>query len=99
MTQEKYRFDLSDGFGKEDIFAIFAGFWKFITFLLKLVLFPYFWILRMLSRSIRFVKIREPSDRLLTEDEKLFMESTPTFFILVGFFCWIIGCGSGCCSK
>lgn len=86
MTQEKHRFDLSDGFGKEDVFAIFAGIWNFIAFLLKLVLFPYVWILRMLSRSVRFAKTREGSDNLLTEDEQLFMESTPTFFILVGFF-------------
>ncbi len=90
MTQEKYRFDLSDGFGKDDIFAIFAGIWNFIAFLLKLVLFPYVWILRMLSRSVRFIKTRESSDKLLTEDEQLFMESTPTFFILVGFFVGIL---------
>ena len=86
MTQEKYRFDLSDGFGKEDIFAIFKGFWNIIAFFLKLILFPYVWILRMLSRSVRFIKSREAGNKPLTEDEQLFMESTPTFFILVGFF-------------
>jgi hypothetical protein len=90
MTQEKHQFDLSDGFGKEDIYAILAGIWNFIAFLLKLFLFPYVWILRMLSRSVRFVKTKDASDNLLTEDEQMFMESTPTFFILFGFFVGVL---------
>lgn len=86
MSEEKYRFDLSDGFGKEDIFAIFTSIWRAIAFVLKVILFPYVWILRMLSRSVRFIKSKKAGDKPLTEDEKRFMESLPTFFILVGFF-------------
>jgi hypothetical protein len=86
MTQEKYRFDLSDGFGKEDILAVFAGIWNFIAFILKLVFYPYVWILRMFGRSIRFARTKKSPEKALDADERSFIESIPGFFVLVGFF-------------
>jgi hypothetical protein len=45
LTQEtkkgKYTFDLSDGFDKGDVFAVFAGIWNFIKSILKIILWPY----------------------------------------------------------
>ncbi len=86
MTQEKYRFDLSDGFGKEDIFAIFASIWNFFAFILKLIFYPYVWILRMFGRSIRFARTKKSPEKALDADERTFIESVPGFFVLVGFF-------------
>ncbi|MCK4848209.1 MAG: hypothetical protein KAT16_04220 [Candidatus Heimdallarchaeota archaeon] len=86
MTQEKYRFDLSDGFGKEDILAVFAGIWNFITFILKLVFYPYVWIFRMFGRSLRFARTKKSPEKALDADERTFIESIPGFFVLVGFF-------------
>jgi hypothetical protein len=86
MTQEKYRFDLSDGFGKEDILAVFAGIWNFIAFILKLIFYPYVWIFRMFGRSIRFARTKKSPEKALDADERSFIESIPGFFVLVGFF-------------
>ncbi len=82
----RYTFDLSDGFGREDIFAIFAAIWNFIKFILKIIFYPYVWMFRMFGRSIRFVRTKEASEKPLNEDERYFMESIPTFFVLMGFF-------------
>ena len=82
----KYTFDLSDGFGREDFFAIFIAIWNFIKFILKVIFYPYVWILRMFGRSIRFVRTKEAANKSLNEDERRFMESIPTFFVLMGFF-------------
>lgn len=81
-----YTFDLSDGFGREDIFAIFSAIWNFIKFILKVIFFPYVWIFRMFGRSIRFVRTKEAAEKPLNEDERYFMESIPSFFVLMGFF-------------
>ncbi|MHA2053879.1 MAG: hypothetical protein ACXAB2_07245 [Candidatus Hodarchaeales archaeon] len=86
MTQEKYRFDLSDGFGKEDIYAIVASIWGFFSFLLKLVFYPYVWILRMFGRSYRFARTKKSPEKALEPDERSFVESIPGFFVLLGFF-------------
>ena len=94
MTQEtkkgKHTFDLSDGFGKEDVFAVFAGIWNFIKSILKIILWPYVWISRVLGRSIRFIRTKEASEKALNEDERIFMESIPTFFILIGLFSGVL---------
>lgn len=82
----RYSFDLSDGVGKEDIFAIFAAIWGLIATILKIILWPYVWIFRVISRSIRFIRTKESTEKPLSEDERRFMESIPTFFILIGFF-------------
>ncbi len=86
MSQEKYRFDLSDGFGKDDIFAIFGAIWRFIAFILKIIFYPYVWIFRMFGRSIRFARTKKSPEKALEPDERSFMESVPGFFVLVGFF-------------
>ena len=82
----KYTFDLSDGLQKEDFFAIFVSIWTFIKLIFKLIFYPYVWILRMFGRSIRFVRTKDASEKPLNEDERSFMESIPTFFVLLGFF-------------
>jgi hypothetical protein len=84
------KFDLSDGFGKDDISAALGGIWRFFINIFKFILYPYVWITRMLGRSIRFARAKEASMRPLNEDERIFMESIPTFFILVGVFLGIL---------
>jgi hypothetical protein len=86
MTEEKYRFDLSDGFGKEDIRAILNKIWHAIIFVLKLIFYPYVWLFRMFGRSIRFVRTKKSPEKALGADERSFIESIPGFFVLVGFF-------------
>ena len=86
MSQEKYRFDLSDGFGKDDILAIFGSIWRFIAFFLKLIFYPYVWIFRMFGRSIRFARTKKSPEKSLEADERSFIESVPGFFVLTGFF-------------
>ena len=82
----KYTFDLSDGLQREDFFAIFVSIWTSIKLIFKLIFYPYVWILRMFGRSIRFVRTKDASEKPLNEDERSFMESIPTFFVLLGFF-------------
>ncbi|MFX0125016.1 MAG: hypothetical protein ACFFAE_15395 [Candidatus Hodarchaeota archaeon] len=93
MTEEtkkgKYTFDLSDGFGKEDIRAIFGGIWGFIVGLLKIIFWPYVWISRVIGRSIRFIRVKA-TDNPLSADERAFMESIPGFFIITGIFSGIL---------
>ena len=86
MTEEKYRFDLSDGFGKEDVLAVFASIWHAITFVIKIIFYPYVWILRMFGRSFRFVRTKKSPEKGLDADERSFIESVPGFFVLVGLF-------------
>ncbi|MHA1975226.1 MAG: hypothetical protein ACTSW1_19725 [Candidatus Hodarchaeales archaeon] len=90
MSEEKtkgtYRFDLSDGFGKDDIFAILGGLWFLIIGFLKIIFWPYVWIFREFGRSIRFIQVKEASTKSLNEDERVFMESIPTFFVAIGLF-------------
>ena len=89
MTEEtkkgKYSFDLSDGFGKEDIRAIFSGIWGFFVGILKIIFWPYVWISRIIGRSIRFIRVKA-TDNPLSSDERAFMESIPGFFIITGIF-------------
>ena len=89
MTEEtkksKYAFDLSDGFGKDDIFAVFGGIWRFIKGILKVIFWPYVWIFRVFGRCIRFIRAKA-TDNPLSPDERAFIESIPGFFIITGIF-------------
>ncbi|MFX1515849.1 MAG: hypothetical protein ACFFC6_06040 [Promethearchaeota archaeon] len=85
VKKSKYSFDLSDGFGREDIRAIFSGIWGFIVGILKLIFWPYVWISRVIGRSIRFIRVKA-TDNPLNSDERAFMESIPGFFIITGIF-------------
>ncbi|MHA1450299.1 MAG: hypothetical protein ACTSP4_12855 [Candidatus Hodarchaeales archaeon] len=89
-SKSKYQFDLSDGFGKEDIGGIFVGFWRLIKKLLVIILYPYVWLYRMLQRSSGFIRAKD-SDKPLTEAQKNYVESFPMFFILFGLFIGILG--------
>ncbi len=90
VKKGRYTFDLSDGFGSEDVKAIFASIWRFIKGILKVIFWPYVWILRVFGRSIRFIRTKEAAEKTLNEDERWFMESIPTFFIFVGLFSGIL---------
>lgn len=90
MSDKKYFFDLSDGFGKADIFAILVAIGSLIAFFFKVIFYPYVWILRMFGRSFRFARSKDTVDSPLSEDQRMFMESIPTFFILVGVFMGVL---------
>jgi len=67
-----------------------VGIWNFTLLILKIIFFPYVWMGRMFNRSVRFVRASDPTSRKLNKDERMFMESIPTFFILVGLFIGIL---------
>lgn len=96
MTEEitkkksKPKFDLSDGFGREDVSAVFAGIWHAIIGVLKILLYPYVWMVRMFGRTIRFSRTKDRESRILSKDERSFMESVPGFFVLTGLFLGIL---------
>ena len=83
VKKSRYSFDLSDGFGKEDIRAIFSGIWGFIVGILKIIFWPYVWISRVIGRSVRFIRVKA-TDNPLSSDERAFIESIPGFFIISG---------------
>jgi hypothetical protein len=86
----RYTFDLSDGFGKEDVGAILGAIWLFIRSIFKVIFYPYVWFFRVLGRSIRFIRTKKAADNALNNDERLFMESIPTFFIFSGFLTGVL---------
>ena len=55
-------------------------------FVLKVIFYPYVWIMRMFGRTYRFARTKRSPEKALNEDERLFVESVPGFFVLVGFF-------------
>ncbi len=81
-TKSGPKFDLSDGFGKEDFLAIIYGFFRFIFLVIKIILWPYLWCMRELGRTARF--IRHSHDEPLNESEKRFLQSLPLFFTIIG---------------
>ncbi|MFW9853796.1 MAG: hypothetical protein ACFFFG_01955 [Candidatus Thorarchaeota archaeon] len=87
-SQEKprYKFDLTDGIGREDAFAIIYGIGRAVLFILKIIFWPLVWLGRIFNRSVRFARVKDTKVRRLTRDERLFIESIPTFFILAGIF-------------
>ncbi|MFX1514408.1 MAG: hypothetical protein ACFFCQ_17685, partial [Promethearchaeota archaeon] len=82
------RFDLRDGFGKEDIHAILIFLWNIIKVPLKIIIWPYIWIWRQLGRLVRFLKIKH--DNALNEDERQFVESVPLFYTTIGVFAGLL---------
>lgn len=90
MSQEKskteYKFDLSDGFGKEDVGGIFITLFRFIWKIITIVLYPYFWMGRMINRSIAFLRSKKDPNSALEPAERDFVETIPGFFILSGIF-------------
>ena len=87
---KRFSFDLSDGFGKSDIFAIFGAIWSFIIGIFKIIFYPYVWIFRTFGRTYRFSRIKEAEVKALNDDERAFMESIPGFFVLTGIFLGIL---------
>ncbi len=86
--KREYKFDLSDGLGAEDIGAIFIWIYKAILFILKVIFYPYYWITQEIGRTIHF--IMNPHDGPLTEEEKIYVQSVPFFFMMFGFFIGIL---------
>ena len=83
-------FDLSDGFGREDIFAVFVLIWRIFIGIFKIIFYPYFWIARQLGRATRFIRVKDAGKKPLSKDERYFIESFPVFFVLVGLFLGIL---------
>ncbi len=86
--KKEYKFDLSDGLGFEDIAAIFSWIFKVIVFILKVIFYPYYWIFQEIGRTIHF--LMNPHDGPLTDDEKVYVQSVPFFFLMFGFFVGIL---------
>jgi hypothetical protein len=76
-------FNLSDGVSWHDFVAIFVLFFVFLWRILRLILAPAFWVYGENVRMIRFVRASS-SERPMTEDERLFVESIPFILMLTG---------------
>jgi hypothetical protein len=76
-------FNLSDGVSWHDFAAIFVMFFVFLWRILRLILAPVFWVYGENVRMFRFVRASS-SERPMTEDEKLFVESIPFVLSLTG---------------
>lgn len=83
-------FDLSDGFGREDIFAIIVLIWRIFIGIFKIIFYPYVWVVRQLGRAIRFMRVKDAGEKPLSKDERYFIESFPVFFVLVGLLLGIL---------
>lgn len=76
-------FNLSDGVSWHDFAAVFVMFFVFLWKLLRLILAPLFWVYGENVRMFRFVRASS-SERPMTEDERLFVESIPFILSLTG---------------
>ncbi|MHA2098174.1 MAG: hypothetical protein ACW99A_05770 [Candidatus Kariarchaeaceae archaeon] len=76
-------FNLDDGVSWHDFAAIFVLFFVFIWRIIRLILSPIFWVYGENVRMFRFVRASS-SDRPMTEDERLFVESIPLILSLTG---------------
>ena len=77
------KFDLSDGISSEDFIALGSGLLRIIVFILKIVFFPLIWVKRMIGKLQKFL-FSPHAERLLTEDEKVLISSTPVFLGFLG---------------
>ncbi|MFV2015720.1 MAG: hypothetical protein ACC656_09850, partial [Candidatus Heimdallarchaeota archaeon] len=76
-------FNLSDGVSWHDFAAIFIMFFVFLWRIVRLILAPIFWVYGENVRMIRFVRASS-SERPMTDDERLFVESIPFILSLTG---------------
>lgn len=76
-------FNLSDGVSWHDFAAIFIMFFVFLWKLVRLILAPLFWVYGENVRMFRFIRASS-SERPMTEDERLFVESIPFILSLTG---------------
>ncbi|MCE7733292.1 MAG: hypothetical protein GPJ54_00345 [Candidatus Heimdallarchaeota archaeon] len=76
-------FNMSDGVSWHDFAAIFVMFFVFLWKLVRLILAPLFWVYGENVRMFRFVRASS-SERPMTEDERLFVESIPFILSLTG---------------
>ncbi|MHA2169554.1 MAG: hypothetical protein ACXAB7_06630 [Candidatus Kariarchaeaceae archaeon] len=76
-------FDLSDGVTWHDFAGIFVLFLVFIWRIIRLILAPFFWVYGENVRMYRFIRATG-HERVMTEDERYFVETLPLVFTLTG---------------
>ncbi|MHA2250109.1 MAG: hypothetical protein ACXAD7_07095 [Candidatus Kariarchaeaceae archaeon] len=76
-------FDLSDGVTWHDFAGLFILFFVFLWNIIRLILAPLFWVYGEIVRMFRFVRATG-HDRIMNEDERLFVESMPLIFTMAG---------------
>ena len=54
--------------------------------ILTIILYPYFWMGRMVNRSVAFLRSKKDPNSALEPAERDFVETIPGFFILSGIF-------------
>lgn len=81
--KKAYVWDPSDGVSFHDFLGLFFAFLVFLWKLIRLILSPLFWIISQNGRMIRFVRA-EGQHRVMNEDERIFVESTPLVFTMTG---------------
>ncbi len=79
----KIEFNLSDGVTWHDFAGLVLIFFKLIWWILKIILWPVFWVWAQNVKIKRFI-FASDHDRVMTEDERYLFESVPTVFILTG---------------
>ncbi len=76
-------FDLSDGVTWHDFAGLFVLFFVFLWKIVRLILAPFFWVYAEIVRMFRFVRATG-HERVMNEDERLFVESMPLIFTMAG---------------
>ena len=82
-SKPKYEFNLSDGLTYHDFVGIFIIIGVFIWKILKIILYPVFWVYYQNVRLYRFIRA-SGQQRVMTNDEQLFFESVPVVFMSTG---------------
>ncbi|MHA2363697.1 MAG: hypothetical protein ACXAC7_07050 [Candidatus Hodarchaeales archaeon] len=92
------KFDLSDGLQKEDIIALGSGLLQFIWKILRIFLYPFIWIIRVMKRLREFFGLHA-SERPLTNEEIRLVSSVPLFLSAIGIALGAIVGGFGLIFK
>ncbi|MDH5646117.1 MAG: hypothetical protein OEZ01_08925 [Candidatus Heimdallarchaeota archaeon] len=76
-------FNLSDGFTYHDFVGLLILIGSFLLGVLRLILAPVFWVIGENARMIRFIRAKG-HERVMTEDERYFVESIPFLYTASG---------------
>lgn len=81
--RRRIEFNLEDGFTWHDVVGIFLLILLFIWRLIRLILTPIFWVINENVRMWRFIRAKG-HDRVMTDDERYFVETIPFVYSLTG---------------
>ena len=84
------KFDLRDGWTKEDWQAIWNLIKGFFVGIFKVILSPFLWFFDWIAKTIHFLRVPGDNPRPLTEEEKYYVESIPAVIFVSGILFGVI---------